>query len=63
MLMEEMQKHGRIARAARKADMDRKTARKYVKLGKLPSELAKTKLSHASGSVLEGGLVGGHGEA
>ena len=39
--MEEMQKHGRLGRAARKADMDRKTARKYVKLGKLPSELAK----------------------
>jgi hypothetical protein len=40
-LMEEMQKHGRLGRAARKADMDRKTARKYVKLGKLPSELVK----------------------
>lgn len=39
--MEEMQKHGHLGRAARKADMDRKTARKYVKLGKLPSELVK----------------------
>jgi hypothetical protein len=39
--MEEMQKHGQLERAARKADMDRKTARKYVKLGKLPSELTK----------------------
>ena len=32
-LMEEMSKHGEIGRAARKADMDRKTARKYVKKG------------------------------
>jgi hypothetical protein len=38
-LMEEMSKHGLIGRAARKADMDRKTAGKYVRLGKLPSEL------------------------
>jgi len=37
--MEEMSKHGEIGRAARKADMDRKTARKYVAAGKLPSEL------------------------
>ncbi len=37
--MEEMSKHGRIGRAAMKADMDRKTARKYVGAGKLPSEL------------------------
>lgn len=41
--MEEMQKHGEVGRAARKADMDRKTARKYVKLGKLPSELTKAR--------------------
>lgn len=39
-LMEEMSKHGQIGRAALKADMDRKTARKYVAAGKLPSELA-----------------------
>lgn len=37
--MEEMSKHGEIGQAARKADMDRKTARKYVAAGKLPSEL------------------------
>ena len=37
--MEETTKHGRIGRAAMKADMDRKTARKYVALGKLPSEM------------------------
>ena len=42
-LMEEMSKHGEIGRAARKADMDRKTARKYVKEGKLPSEMAMTR--------------------
>jgi hypothetical protein len=42
-LMEEMQKHGEIGRAARKADMDRKTARKYVKIGRLPSELTKAR--------------------
>ena len=38
-LMEEMAKHGQVGRAADKADMDRKTARGYVKVGKLPSEL------------------------
>jgi hypothetical protein len=37
--MEEMSNHGQIGRAAMKADMDRKTARKYVAAGKLPSEL------------------------
>lgn len=37
--MEEMSKHGQIGQAAMKADMDRKTARKYVATGKLPSEL------------------------
>jgi hypothetical protein len=35
-----MSKHGEIGRAARKADMDRKTARKYVTSGKLPTEMA-----------------------
>ncbi len=38
-LMEEMTKHGRIGVAAMRAGMDRKTARKYVASGKLPSEL------------------------
>lgn len=41
--MEEMSKHGHIGQAAMKADMDRKTARKYVAGGKLPSELATTR--------------------
>ncbi len=40
-LMEEMQKHGGIGLAAMRAGMDRKTARKYVRLGKLPSELRR----------------------
>jgi len=38
-LMEEMSKTGRIGRAAMKAGMDRKTARKYVQGRKLPSEI------------------------
>ena len=38
--MEEMSKHGHIDRAAMNADMDRKTARKYVAAAALPSELA-----------------------
>lgn len=37
--MEELTKHGQLGRAAMKADMDRKTARKYVAAGKLPSEM------------------------
>ena len=40
-LMQEMKKHGEVGRAAVKADMDRKTARKYIREGKLPSELAQ----------------------
>lgn len=39
--MAEMTKHGKIGRASMKADMDRKTARKYVAAGRLPSELVK----------------------
>lgn len=39
--MEEMSKHGKIGRAAMKADMDRKTARKYVQAGTLPSQMKK----------------------
>ncbi|MFY0573246.1 hypothetical protein ACN28S_63090 [Cystobacter fuscus] len=37
--MEEMAKHGGLGLAAARAGMDRKTARKYVKEGKFPSEL------------------------
>ncbi|HHH28301.1 MAG TPA: IS21 family transposase [Polyangiaceae bacterium] len=39
--MEEIRKHGQVGRAAMKADMDPKTARKYAKLAKLPSELRR----------------------
>jgi len=38
-LMEEYQKTGNMEVAALRADLDRKTARKYVKSGKLPSEM------------------------
>ena len=37
--MEEFKKHGKVGRAALRADMDRKTARKYLAADKLPSEL------------------------
>ncbi len=37
--MEEMTKHGEIGLAAMRAGVDRKTARKYARGGKLPSEL------------------------
>jgi hypothetical protein len=40
-LMQEMTKHGGIGLAAMRAGMDRKTARKDVTGGKLPSELAE----------------------
>ena len=39
-LMEEMSKHGHVGFAAMKADMDRKTACKWVVAGTLPSEVA-----------------------
>jgi hypothetical protein len=38
-LMEELSKHGEIGRAAMVAAMDRTTARKYVRAGRLPSEM------------------------
>ena len=38
-LMEELSRHGRIGLAAMRAGLDRKTARKYRELGKLPSEV------------------------
>ena len=37
--MEEMTKHGQVGLAAMRAGVDRKTARKYVQGGRLPSEL------------------------
>jgi hypothetical protein len=41
--MEEMSKHNHIGQAAMKSGMDRKTARKYVAGGKLPSERSTTR--------------------
>jgi hypothetical protein len=38
--MEQMTKHGKIGLASMQAGMDRKTGRKYVAAGRLPSELA-----------------------
>ena len=43
VLMEEMSKHRHIGQAAMKADMHRKTARKYVAGGKPPSAMTKTR--------------------
>ena len=39
--MEEMTKHGQVGLAAMRAGLDRKSARKYVRGGKLPSELVE----------------------
>jgi hypothetical protein len=41
-LMEEYQKTGKLTRAALRADLDVKTARKYVMAGKLPSQMRVT---------------------
>lgn len=38
-LMEEITRHGQIGRAAMRSGMDRKTARRYLGLGLLPSEM------------------------
>jgi hypothetical protein len=39
-LNEEMAKHGEVGLAAMRAGMDRKTARKYLKVGRLPSDFS-----------------------
>jgi hypothetical protein len=39
-----MQKHGKVGQGADRSGMDRKTARRYVRGGKLPSELKKPRL-------------------
>ena len=51
--MEEMSKHGRIGVAAMKAGMDRKTARGYVKAGKLPSEMKAARTWRTRGDPFE----------
>jgi hypothetical protein len=38
-LMEEANKHGNVGVAAMKAGMDRKTARKYLRAGRMPSAM------------------------
>jgi hypothetical protein len=40
-MMDDFKKHRKVDHAALRAGMDRKTASKYLKLGKLPSELRK----------------------
>ena len=41
--MDEMTKHSQVGKAAMKAGMDRKTARKYLKVGAMPSTLRKAR--------------------
>jgi hypothetical protein len=43
-LMEEKSKHGQVGMAAMKAGMDRKTARKYLRAGKLPSMMREERV-------------------
>ena len=62
-LMEEMSKDGQIGRAAMKADMDRKTARKYVTAAKLPSEMKQPRTWRTRPGSVRGGLAGGDGDA
>ena len=40
-LMEEYQKTGILSKAALQSDFDPKTARKYLHIGKLPSQMKK----------------------
>jgi hypothetical protein len=40
-LMVEINKHGQLGKAALRAGMDPKTARKYASAGKVPSEVRK----------------------
>jgi len=42
-LMSELKKHGQIGKAALRAAMDRKTARRYRDAGRVPSELKTTR--------------------
>ncbi len=43
-LMDEFKRCGKVGRAALRAGMDRKTARKYLEVGKLPSELKEPRV-------------------
>jgi hypothetical protein len=42
-LMEEYSKHGKVGMAAMRSGMDRKTARKYLREGKLPSQTRRSR--------------------
>jgi hypothetical protein len=57
--MEELSKHGGIGLAAMRAGMDPKTARKYAKAGKMPSELKEPRKwrTHADAFVEEWGMI------
>ena len=60
-LLEEMTKYGQAGLAAMRAGMDPKTARKYVRGGKLPSELVaprdrRTHEDASSFSIAQPGL-------
>ena len=52
--MEEHGKTGSVSRAARKADMDRKTASKYIQSGKLPSQLKSRRTWRTRADPFEG---------
>ncbi len=52
--MEELSKHGRLERAAMKAGMNRKTAAKYVKAGRLPSDLRMPRTWRTRADPFEG---------
>lgn len=52
--MAELEKHGEIGKAALRAAMDRKTARKYRDAGKVPSELKKPRAYRTRKDPFEG---------
>ena len=50
--MDEFRRDGQVGGAALRAGMDRKTARKYLALEKLPTELVKPRTwAHAGGPL------------
>jgi len=53
-LMEEMTRHGKKGKAAMRAGMDRKTARKYLRAGCLPSEMSKERTWRTRADPFEG---------
>ena len=57
-LMEEINKHGKIGIASMKAGMNRKTGSKYIKEGKLPSELKPSRTWRTRSNPFEVMLLG-----